>query len=106
VSLGKKFPIHAAGGVSAVGAIVAPAANNYGGFTVAVAVSVYSITLTDPIDRTERAILVTPRGVLDSIAVAQLAAETDVLFTISTADAATATPADRAFDFAVLRLAF
>jgi hypothetical protein len=104
---GKKFPVHAAGGVDAAGAIVAPAPNNYGGFTVAgPAASVFTITLTDPINRLERIILVSPRGILDSLAVANLAAETNTVFTVSTGVANTGGAGDRAFDFAVIRVAF
>lgn len=103
----KKNHLHAAGGVSAMGAIVAPAAGNSGGFTVAgPAMSVFTITLSDPIDATERIILVSVRGILDSLAVANLAAETDTSFTVSTGVANTGAAGDRAFDFAVIRVAF
>lgn len=105
--LGKKFIVAAAGGVSAAGAIVAPAAGNYGGFTVAgPAMSVFTVTLTEAIDASERVILCNPRGVLDSLAVAQLVGETDTAFTVSTGTANTGAAGDRAFDFAVLRIAF
>lgn len=103
----KKNFLHAAGGVSAAGAIVAPAAGNSGGFTVAgPAVSVFTVTLSDPIDAAERIILVSARGVLDSIANAQLVGETDTSFTVSTGTANTGAAGDRAFDFAVIRVAF
>lgn len=105
--LAKKFPIHAAGGVDAVGAIVAPAPNNYGGFTVAgPAASVFSITLSDPIAPAERIILAFQRGVLNGIAVPQLVGETNTLVLITTGVSSTGAAADRAFDFAVIRVAF
>jgi len=105
--LGKKFPIHACGGVNAIGAIVSPAAGNYGGFTVAGPVmSVFTVTLTNPINVAERIILVSVRGILDSLAVANLAAETNTVFTVSTGVANTGAAGDRAFDFAVVRTAF
>ncbi|RPH83556.1 MAG: hypothetical protein EHM88_06540 [Candidatus Rokuibacteriota bacterium] len=103
----KKNFVHAAGGVDAAGAIVAPAAGNAGGFTVAgPAASVFTVTLSDAIDRTERIILVGPRGVLDSLAVAQLVGETDTAFTVSTGVANTGAAGDRAFDMLVARVAF
>ena len=99
--------LHAAAGIDAAGAIVAPAAGNSGGLvSSAPAASVFTITLDQPIDRTERIILVCPRGVLDSLAVANLAGETDTTFTVSTGVANTGAAGDRAFDVAVLRVAF
>jgi len=99
--------IHAAGSIAATtGTVVSPVSGALRDWTCSAAVaSVYTITLGSQIDATERCILASPRGILDSLAVPNLAAETDSSFTVSTGVASTGAAGDRAFDFVVLRVA-
>lgn len=106
MSMLRKDSIHVAGSVSAAGAAVAPPANEGARrWTVAAPVgSVYTITLDEPIDPTERVIHVSPRGTVNNTAVHLAAGDTDTVFTVGT-QSAPAMAADVAFDFVVLRVA-
>jgi len=101
--------IWAAGSVSAAGVQVAPPPTGTvpptaADWTVAApAMSVFTITLGSPIDVLERVVLVTVRGILDSIAT--VTGGTDTTVVVSTGAASTGAAADKAFDFLVLRVA-
>jgi len=100
--------IWAAGSVSSAGAQVSPpvagTAMGVADWTVAApAMSVFTITLGSPIDVTERVVIVTVRGILDSIAV--VSGGTDTTIVISTGTANSGAAADKAFDFVCYRVA-
>lgn len=99
--------IWAAGSVSAAGAQIAPPVAGTGmgvsDWTVALVGSTFTITLGSPIDVLERVVLVTVRGILDSIAT--VTGGTDTTVVVSTGTASTGAAADKAFDFVVLRVA-